>query len=645
MKTLNAKTFNLPDVNAGDDEIVAMADGELIDITTVSDEVFSKKILGESVAFKYTGDRVVLCAPSNGILSAVFPTGHAYGITTKNGVEIMVHCGVNTVEANGDGFRTFGRKQGEEVKAGDPIIEVDLEKLSKIYDMSTMLIITDARGREILPKEPCHVRRGEPVFRVKSAESSKEKGASKYTELCNRILEKVGEKDNITGALHCMTRLRLTLKDDSRADLTAIKGIEGVLGAQFLGGQLQIIIGPTVGEVYTEFCSIANLNKAAAVDEDLDSASGGNFSKGKFDIKKLPSAILSYISASVAPVIPIMLGTGFFKMFYSILGPDLLKLLDVNSPFMQTLNIIGNAGFYFLPVFIAWSAAKKRNTSIPMALVLSVLLIDPNIIRIVEAGEPFGIYGIFPMQLNNYSQAVLPPLLMVWALGYVYALIEKYVPKSLKVIGVPFVTLIVMVPLELCVLAPAGNWIGKLITMFISFVYSFAGPVAVALIGALWMFMIASGMHIAVIQMAIINMTTMGYDPVVLSGSTVAQYTLMGIALAYFIRSKGKEKQLAGANAVTLIAGGLSEPTLFGLLLQNKRAMIYQMIAGGIGGLLCGILGAAFYTMAAANFLNALGFAGSTRENFIKGIISCAVGFGLAFLMGLILGFDDKKKP
>lgn len=482
------------------------------------------------------------------------------------------------------------------------------------------------------------------TFSQKIAESVKEKAQSNYAELCNQILKNVGERANITGALHCMTRLRLSLKDDTKADLVAIKGIKGVLGAQFSGGQLQIIIGSAVGEVYTEFCSMADLNTEAAVDENLDSASGENVSKRKFDIKKLPGAMLSYISGSVAPVLPIMLGTGFFKMFYSVLGPDLLKILDVSSPFMQTLNMIGNAGFYFLPVFVAWSAAKKRNTSIPMALVLSVLLIDPNIIQIVEAGEPFSVYGIFPMQLNTYSQAVLPPILMVWALEYVYAFIEKHVPGSLKVIGVPFVTLIAMVPLELCVLAPVGNWIGRLITMFITFIYSFAGPVAVALIGALWMFMIATGMHIAVIQMAILNMTTMGYDPVVLSGSTVAQYTLMGIALAYFIRSKGEKKQAAGANAVTLIAGGLSEPTLFGLLLQNKRAMIYQVVAGGCGGFLCGILGAAFYTMAAGNFLNALGFAGSSGENFVKGVISCAVGFGLAFLMGLILGFDDKKK-
>ena len=366
MGKVDAKKFNLPDVNVSDDEIVAIADGELIDVTTVSDETFSQKMLGESVAFRYQGDKVILCAPANGTLSAVFPTGHAYGVTTKNGVELLVHCGVNTVEAKGDGFRLFDREQGDEVKAGDPIVEVDLKKLSQTYDMSTMLIITDANNREITPKTPCHVKRGESVFLVKEVkneniktnspdvkEHGTETGTSKYTGFCNQILEQVGGRANIAGALHCMTRLRLTLRDDTKVDLAAIKKIKGVMGAQFSGGQLQIIIGPTVGEVYTAFCSIANLNAEAAVDEDLDSAAGGNAAKGKFDIRKLPSAILSYISGSVAPVLPIMLGAGFFKMFYSMLGPDLLKLLDVNTPFMQTLNFIGNAGFYFLPVYVA----------------------------------------------------------------------------------------------------------------------------------------------------------------------------------------------------------------------------------------------------------------------------------------------------
>ena len=155
----------LPEIQAADADIVAMADGELIDVKEVPDPVFAEKMMGESIAFCYTGDKVVLCAPANGTLSVLFPTGHAFGVTMKNGVELLVHCGVNTVEANGDGFRLMKKKQGDTVKAGDPIVEADLKKLSAKYDMSTMLIITNDNGNKIVFKEPCHVSRGESVIK------------------------------------------------------------------------------------------------------------------------------------------------------------------------------------------------------------------------------------------------------------------------------------------------------------------------------------------------------------------------------------------------------------------------------------------------------------------------------------------------
>ena len=365
-----------------------------------------------------------------------------------------------------------------------------------------------------------------------------------YKALCEQIIEKTGGKENIKGAFHCMTRLRLTLADNSKVDIEGLKAVPKVLGAQFSGEQFQVIIGPTVGQVYKDFCDITGLSTNKAVDENLDAnlTEGG---KKPFNIKDLPSAALDYLSGSVAPCLPIMLGAGFFRMFYSLLGSGLLNVLPDDSAFMQSLNAIGNTGFYFLPIFVAWAAAKKRKTNIQMALVLSALLLAPEIRAIVEAGNPFLFYGAIPMQLNDYSSAVLPPLLLVWALSYVYPFVDKYMPKSLKVIGTPFVTLIVMAPLTLCGLAPLGSWVGKVLTMIIGVVYQYAGPLAVGLIGALWMFMIATGMHIAVIQMAIINMMTAGNDPVVLAGSTVANYALMGLALAYFIRSKGEEKQMA----------------------------------------------------------------------------------------------------
>ena len=155
----------LPELNVSDDAIVALADGELIDVATVPDPMFSEKMMGDSVAFRYPGDKVVLCAPASGVLTALFPTGHAYGVTMNNGVELLVHCGVDTVSANGDGFRLLKKKKDDPVKAGDPIVEVDLKKLSAKYDMSTMLIITNANGQELAFIEPCAVKRGDSVIK------------------------------------------------------------------------------------------------------------------------------------------------------------------------------------------------------------------------------------------------------------------------------------------------------------------------------------------------------------------------------------------------------------------------------------------------------------------------------------------------
>lgn len=158
------ETISLPELDLDDSAIVAIADGEVIDITTVSDPVFAEQMMGKSTAFKYD-KKTVLCSPANGTLSVLFPTGHAYGIITNEGVELLVHCGVDTVNAKGDGFRILNKKQGDPVKAGDPIVEVDVPKLSNTYDMSTMLIITNANDKQLDFIDPQPVTRGQSVIK------------------------------------------------------------------------------------------------------------------------------------------------------------------------------------------------------------------------------------------------------------------------------------------------------------------------------------------------------------------------------------------------------------------------------------------------------------------------------------------------
>ena len=159
------KEVHLEELNVSDDDIVAIADGEMIDITTVSDPMFAEQMMGKSIAFRYNQDKVILCSPCNGTLTALFPTGHAYGVTANNGIEILIHCGVDTVNAKGDGFRLLNKKQGDTLKAGDPIVEVDIKKLSKTYDMSTMLIITNANDKTIDFIDNQEVIRGQSLIK------------------------------------------------------------------------------------------------------------------------------------------------------------------------------------------------------------------------------------------------------------------------------------------------------------------------------------------------------------------------------------------------------------------------------------------------------------------------------------------------
>lgn len=455
---------------------------------------------------------------------------------------------------------------------------------------------------------------------------------AKYSKLCNEILDNIGGKDNLSGALHCMTRLRLNVKDRSKINLKEIKEMDGVLGAQFSGEQFQVIIGQHVSEVYSEFCSISGVGMASGIDENLD--------KEPFKIKDIPSKVLDYVSGSISSILPIMICSGFFKMFYAILGPSLLNVMSTESQLMKILYIVGEAGMYFMPVYVAWGAAKKLNTSIPMALTLGTLLIDPKILEIVTAGESFKIYGIFPMQLNNYTQTILPILFSVWILSYIYKYFERVMPNSIKVIAVPFCTIAVMVPLMFCALAPIGNWVGMGLSFIIETLYNVAGPLAISLIAAIWPFVVATGMHGAIVQIALINIATLGYDPIVLAGSNIANYALMGMVVAYFIRVKGKEKQMAGANVVTLLVGGISEPTLFSILLRNKKAMVCQIIGGAIGGFIGGTLGVKVYVFATSNILTVLAYAGP-GNNFVYACIACASAFIGALVVGLIMGFGE----
>lgn len=452
---------------------------------------------------------------------------------------------------------------------------------------------------------------------------------AKYEKLCQGILAHVGGKENISFVTHCATRLRMNLKDQAKVDQEKIKKIKGVLGCQFSGGQFQVIIGQNVDDVYNDFIEMTGFQVQNKIDEQLDSI------EEKFSWKQLPNKLIDAVSGCVTPILPIITAAGIIKLIVALLGESMLNVLPATSDFMVLLTFVGDAGFYFFPVFIAVAASKKFNTSTPIALFLGAILVHPTLVEMVTKGTQFSVYGI-PMTLVNYSSQFLPSILIVWVMSYVYKFFDKFSPKSMKIILVPTCTILVMLPLALCILGPIASFLGQGLAAFFTNLYSLVGPLAIGLISASWYFLVATGMHHALVALAITQIANMGADSIIMVGAISGTYALMGLAVAYIIRCKKEDKAIAAANAVTLIVGGISEPTVFSVLLQYKKAMIVQIIAGIVGGVINGLLHVSVYFNGSSNVLIGLDFG----KDLALGMIGC----GAAFVISLVLGIDDSSK-
>ena len=281
-----------------------------------------------------------------------------------------------------------------------------------------------------------------------------------YNNLAREILQAVGGINNISSVTHCMTRLRFTLKDSSIPKDDEVKKIEGVLGVVRAGGQYQIIIGQTVPKVYETLLKLGNgkIAGSAPIDENLDA----NAQKEKMTFKRGFNIVLNKVAGSLTPTIPILITAAMFKMLAAICGPKILNITPNSSDLYKLFTLVGDAGFYFFPVFLGYTSAKQFKTSPMLGMLMGAILLDPNLVKIVTAGKPFTVYGI-PMALTNYGNTLIPILLSVWIMSYVERFFKKYVPTSLSTVFVPTLTIAVMIPITLCVLGPLGGFLGDYI--------------------------------------------------------------------------------------------------------------------------------------------------------------------------------------
>lgn len=461
----------------------------------------------------------------------------------------------------------------------------------------------------------------------------------KYATLISNIVELIGGKDNIVFFTHCVTRLRFGVKDQSLVKEKDIEQLEGVVGCQWSSGQYQVIIGQAVAEVYQMICKTYDLAQTDAIKENLDK---------KNDTKLTPKTILNNvvgaISASVVPCIPILMGGGFIKILLIILSMS--AVISETDDLYLILNFVGNAAFYFLPIYVGSNAAKKFNANQGLGMLMGAILIEPNFIALVSDGSTQLSFLGIPVLMANYASTILPVIMIVWMMSYVEKFITKISPEVIRSIIVPFLTILIMLPLALCLIAPLGSYLGDYIGAFFMWMYDTTGFFGLGILCSVYPLLVLAGMHWTLMPIGIGNLAALGYDTFLIGINFVNNLNQGAACLAVAAKAKNKNlKRTAGSVSVSAILAGITEPAMFGITLKLKKPFLAVMVGNFVGGAMCGLLHVYAYAMTTAPGLLSLPvFIGGERgfTNILFILISLLVGMLATFAITYVLGFDEE---
>lgn len=459
-------------------------------------------------------------------------------------------------------------------------------------------------------------------------------------KIASDVLEAIGGSKNVSNVTHCFTRLRFNVKDRSIIDDEKVKAVNGVLGMQEKGGQYQVIIGPNVPEVYDEVCKAGGFAKQDVVDEKLDDAA----EKKPLTPAGIGNAIMDYLSGTVVPLIPVLITGALFKTLATIFGPTFLNVFPADSEFAFLCNMVYNAAFYFMPVIAGASAAKKLGMNSFLGAMMGCVLIEPTFVALASTqGASFSVYGI-PAPTLGYASSLIPVLLSVWAMSFISKFFDKHIHESLRTVFSPFLTMVVTLPIALCVLAPLGSYAGTGLAAFFNMLAtSPLYPLAVALIGATWPLLVLTGMHLGIAAISLAQFAAVGTDNLVLLAANITNFVVTGVGLAVWMRLKNKEqKNLTLGYVITQCFGGVGEPLLYGVLLRYKRPWIGAIAGGFVAAGYAAITGVLCYAPA-QGFFSFLDFVGGPQSNFINAIIAIVLGIVVGFVVTWFFGLTKEQ--
>ncbi|PJN65002.1 PTS system beta-glucoside-specific EIIBCA component [Paenibacillus sp. GM1FR] len=445
-----------------------------------------------------------------------------------------------------------------------------------------------------------------------------------HLKLAQNIVDRVGGKDNIQSLTHCATRLRFVLNDNRKADAEILENTAGILKVVESGGQFQVVVGNDVSEVY----------KHIVAEGEFDGAgSGGSSEKEK---KSIRSAIFGLISGSLTPLIPVFAGAGLVKALLIVL--ERAGWIAVDSGTYAILAAAGNSIFYFLPILLGITIAKVLNVNSYVAAAIGAALMEPNFTALTAAGSTTHFLGI-PVSLMNYASSVFPMFIAV----SIYAVLEKFLKKimhkNVQLFAVPFLSLVIMVPLTAMLIGPFGQYVGQWVGDAVNFLINSNSVIAGIILGGSWSFLVLLGLHWATVPIIMSNLSAGGDLIVPLAATSVA--ASMGIGLGVFLKTKDKDlKALSGSSFLSAILSGVTEPILYGIILRYRKTLIYLVVAGAIGGGVMGYLGVKLIVF--NFFLNI--FTLPAQSPMLYYIIGILVAVAAGALAVVLFGYESKKQ-
>lgn len=404
-------------------------------------------------------------------------------------------------------------------------------------------------------------------------------------KLAGEVVRFLGGKDNISNALHCVTRLRFNLKDESLADLKSIGELDGVLGTQIKNEQYQVIIGPMVGDVFIEVEAL--LGHGSGV-EAADTTGKAADTTEKVGQRLNMAGVLDVITGVFSPILPALVAGGMLKGIIAML--EAFGWISGGTGAWAVMSLISDIPFYFLPFLLAISASRKFKVNEFLGICVAGALMYPTFVAAVDAEvSPFTFLGL-SIPIFNYADSVFPVILGVGLLALVYRFIDRFIPNVLKMVVVPALSLAITIPVTYLVLAPLGAYGGLALADGIVWLFSKIGPVAGFLLGFFMPLIVLCGMHQSTSPIQISNIATLGYD-YLLPVSFCHNMAESGAAFGAALRMKEPKEKAAAMTTSFSAFLGISEPALFTVNVVNKTPLIAAMVANGIGGAMTVVFG------------------------------------------------------